>query len=119
MKKIIHVDNSEFFRKQMRTFLEKEGFEVEGFDNAKEADMAIGGGAMDMVIMGLTFADSDGQAFLNRTMASYAGPLIVVSSSVNKTKSEELITLGAKAVFNKSGPWKDELRPHLSALKGA
>ena len=118
MKKIIHVDNSEFFRKQMKLFLEKEGFEVEGFDNTQEADMAIGGGAMDMVIMGLTFTDSEGDDFLNRTMESYAGPVVIVSSSIDGKKEEKLVDLGVKAAINKSGPWQQALKPHLEKIKG-
>ena len=79
--------------------------------------MAIGGGAMDMVIMGLTFADTDGESFLRRTMSSYAGPVIVVSSSIDSGLEEKLIDLGVRAAISKSGPWQESLKPHLAALK--
>ena len=118
MKKIIHVDNSEFFRKLMKTFLEAEGFEVESFESAQEAEIVIGAGAADMVIMGLTFADIDGEKFVSRTVESFAGPVIVVSSSAdNKEREERLIDLGIKAAIDKSGPWKESLKPYLSVLK--
>ena len=101
----------------MRTFLEAEGFEVESFDSAQEALFAIGAGSGDMVIMGLTFADIEGREFLAKTVESFAGPVIVVSSSLDEKAEEELIELGARAMLNKSGPWKENLKPHLEALK--
>ena len=117
MKKIIHVDNSEFFRKLVKSFLQGEGFEVEGFDNAQDANMAIGTEIVDMVIMGLTFADIEGEEFLIKVVEIFAGPIIVISSSVDNKKEEELLELGAKAAISKSGPWKEDLKPYLSALK--
>ena len=117
MKKIIHVDNSDFFRKQMKTFLESEGFAVEGFDNAQEANFSIGAGSGDMVITGLTFADIEGEEFVGKIVESFSGPVIVVSSSVDSNLEARLLALGAKAAINKSGPWKDVIKSHLSALK--
>ena len=117
MKNIIHVDNSEFFRKQMRLFLEGEGFSVEGFDSAQEANLTIGAGSADMVIMGLTFVDVDGYEFAKRIVESFTGPVIVVSSSLTKEKAGELKALGIVASFDKSETWKEGIKPHLSALK--
>ena len=118
MKNIIHVDNSEFFRKQMRVFLEEEGFEVEGFDSAQEANLTIGAGSADMVIMGLTFTDIDGKDFAKKIVETFTGPVLVVSSSLTAEKANELKALGIVDTFDKSGPWKDGVKPHLSALKG-
>jgi len=116
MKKIIHVDNSAFFRKFMRNFLVKEGFEVESFDNAQDSNMAISGGAVDMVIIGLTFVDTEGEEFLSKIQNYYSGPIIVISSSVEKHE-EQLMSLGIKDAISKTGPWQERLRLHLSALK--
>ena len=119
MKKIVHIDNSEFFRKLMKAFLEEEGFEVQSYESAQDANLAIGSEFVDMVIMGLAFADLDAHEFLKRTVEEFAGPIIVLSSSVDNREVEELITHGAKLAINKSGPWKQILKPHLSALKQA
>jgi len=116
MKKIIHVDNSQFFRKQMKIFLESEGFEVESYDSALEASFAIGGGLADMVIMGLAFAGIDGEVFLKRAVQSFDGPIIVVSSSTDERITNQLLSLGARAALSKLGSWKQELKPYLSAL---
>ena len=117
MKTIIHVDNSEFFRKQMRIFLEETGFAVEGFDSAQEANLTIGAGSADIVIMGLTFSDIDGYEFAKRVVESFTGPVIVVSASLTQEKIAELKALGILAAIDKSGPWKDAIKPHLLALK--
>ena len=116
MKKIIHVDNSEFFRKQMLSFLEAEGCEVESFESAQDAHFAISGGLANMIIMWLTFSDIEGEKLLSRTVDGFAGPVVVVSSSIDENNIKKLIKLGARAVFNKSGSWKEGLKPHLSAL---
>jgi chemotaxis response regulator CheB len=117
MKKIIHVDNSEFFRKQMKAFLDGEGLEVESFDTVEDANIAILGGSAAMVIMGLTFSDAEGDAFLEKVVESFAGPVIVVSSSIDKKKEKDLKALGVKAAINKSGAWQDALRLQLVRVK--
>ena len=118
MKKIIHADNSGFFRRLMRSFLEAQGFEVESFDSAQEANMVIGAGAADIVITGLAFPDMDGEEFISRVRESFAGPIIVVSSSIdNQDKYERLVDLGIRAMVLKSGPWKENLKPFLAEFK--
>ena len=118
MKRIIHVDNSGFFRKFLRNFLQAEGFEVVGFDNTKEASLAIVSGIGDMVIMGLAFADTEGNDFLARIRDSFNGPVIVISSSVDEMMEAELIAQGATAAINKSDPsWRQNLKSYLSVLK--
>ncbi|MCL2007684.1 MAG: response regulator [Treponema sp.] len=119
MKKIIHVENSEFFRKLMRTFLEKEGFEVESFDSAQEANFSIGAGSGDMVITAMTFHDIDGFDFVHKILESFSGPVIVVSSSVDKDLEEKLLDLGIRAALSKSGQWQESLKPHLASLKNS
>ena len=117
MKLIIHVDNSDFFRKIMRTFLIQEGFEVESYDSLNEAAIAIAGGTACMVITGLTFAGESDDSFVSEIAQSYAGPLIIVSSSINKKKEGELRSNGVKAAFNKSDNWQEAIRPYLQAVK--
>ena len=100
----------------MKAFLEQEGFEVESYENAQEANLAIGGGIADMVIMGLAFADSEGEEFLSRTVESFSGPVIVVSASIDEERAQRLISLGAKMALSKSGSWKNDLRSQLWVL---
>ena len=117
MKTIVHIDNSEFFRKIMRNFLNKEGFEVEGYDNAEDANMAISGGTASMVIAGLAIAGVEGDDFVRRIIESYAGPVIIISSSIDRQKEDSLLAIGVKAAINKAGSWQDLLKPYLDAIK--
>ena len=117
MKSIIHVDNSGFFRKIMENFLTKEGFEVEGYGSPEDASMAISGGSAAMVIAGLAIAGVEGDDFIKRIIEFYNGPLIIISSSIDKQKEEELLDLGVKAAINKSGKWQEALRPYLAEIK--
>jgi two-component system cell cycle response regulator len=117
MNKIIHIDNSEFFRKLMRTFLSGEGFEVESFDTAEDAGMAINGGTASMVITGLAIADMSGETFIQKVAESFAGPIVILSSSINDDQAAALKSLGVRAAINKSGKWKDELLPYLDPIR--
>ena len=101
----------------MGAFLQAEGFEVESFDSAQEAGFSIAAGSGDMVIMGLTFSEMEGEEFLSKTTQSFAGPVIVLSSSMDSDRAEKLVDLGARATLDKTGPWKIDLKPYLSALK--
>jgi DNA-binding NtrC family response regulator len=116
VKTIIHIDNSEFFRKVVKSFLAKEGFEVEGFDNAEDAAMAISGGQAAMVICGLAFAGMEAADFIRRTRENYAGPVVVISSSLDPQTTSSLKGLGVKAAFDKSGAWQEALKTELAAL---
>ncbi|MDR1445138.1 MAG: response regulator [Treponema sp.] len=116
MKTIIHIDNSDFFRKVMKNFLTGEGFEVEGFDNAEDAAMAVSGGRASMMICGLAFAGMKAEDFIRRTRENYAGPIVVISSSLDSQTAVSLKALGVKAAFDKSGPWQDALKTELAAL---
>jgi two-component system cell cycle response regulator len=117
MKKIIHVDNSDFFRKLMRTFLENQGFEVEDFASAVDADIAIQGGSAALVITGLELAGAEGDSFIKKVVEFLAGPVIVISSSIDKKKEAALRALGVKAAINKTGAWQEALKPYLADIK--
>jgi DNA-binding response OmpR family regulator len=117
LKTIIHIDNSEFFRKLMKNFLTKEGFEVVSFDHADDANMAISGGVASMVIAGLAFAGMEGEDFIRRTRETYAGPIVVISSSIDAEKELALREMGVNAAISKSGAWQEALRKELDALR--
>ncbi|MDR2499929.1 MAG: response regulator [Treponema sp.] len=116
MKKIIHVDNSHFFRKQMEIFLRKEGFEVENFDTGEDAAFVISGGGAALVVCGLTLGDMDGKTFIKKIKEYYAGPVIILSSSIEKENEAALSRLGVTAALKKSGGWEEALRPFLQSL---
>jgi CheY-like chemotaxis protein len=114
MKHIIHTDNSEFFRKLMKTFLSELGRESESFERGEEAIEAVKAGRANVIITGLQLADMSGEEFIKRlTVSSQAIPVIVVTSSEEEIKEQRLNALKVKAVIRKSGDWKGELQKLL------
>ena len=110
MKHIIHADNSEFFRKLMKTYMAEKGLELESFDNGEDAVKAVAEGKATFVITGLSLADMSGEEFLKRLMTlPQKTPIIVVTSSDETAKHKRLEALGAKAIIMKSDDWKNEL----------
>jgi len=110
MKHVVHVDNSEFFRKLMKTFLSEKGLECESFEKGDDAIKAIVDGRASFVITGLSLADMSGEEFLKRQMTlTQKTPIIVVTSSDEKVKHKRLEVLGVKAIILKTDDWKAEL----------
>jgi len=110
MKHVIHVDNSEFFRKLMKSFLSEKGMECESFEKGEDAVNAVSGGRASFVITGLSLADMGGEEFLKRLMTlPQKTPVIVVTSSDEIKKLKRLEALGVKGIILKSGDWKTEL----------
>jgi CheY-like chemotaxis protein len=111
MKHIIHTDNSEFFRKQMKTFLSELGRESESFNRGEDAIEAVKEGRANVIITGLQLADMSGEEFIKRlTVSSQAIPVIVVTSSDDEMQVQRLKALKVKTVIRKSGDWRDELK---------
>jgi len=114
MKHIIHVDNSEFFRKLMRTFLSEKGLECESLEKGEDAINAVTDGRASFVITGLSLADMSGEEFLKRLMIlPQKTPIIVVTSVDEASKHKRLEALGAKSIILKSDDWKNELKKLL------
>jgi len=110
MKHVIHADNSEFFRKMMKTFMSEKGLELESFDTGEGALKAVSEGKASFVITGLSLADMGGEEFLKRLMTlPQKIPIIVVTSSDEDIKHKRLQALGVKSIILKSDDWKSEL----------
>jgi len=110
MKHVIHVDNSEFFRKLMKSFLSEKGLESESFEKGEDAVNVIAEGRASFVITGLELADMSGQEFLKRLMTlPHKTPIIVVTSSDEAAKHKRLEALGVKAIIMKNDDWKEKL----------
>ncbi|MDR0562315.1 MAG: response regulator [Spirochaetaceae bacterium] len=112
MKTIVHVDNSGFFRKLVKTFLFRYGFEVESFNLAKEALGVISGGQVGLILTGLSLPDMEGEEFISRVMDfPYTIPIIAFTSNQTNKTDDELIDLGIKGWVLKTGAWQRHLLP--------
>jgi two-component system cell cycle response regulator len=112
MSRVLHVDNSEFFRKGMKSLLGELAIETEGFDRGEDAIKAIKAGGVSGVIMGLELADMSGEEFIKRLTVSVEPllPVIVVTSDEEDTRVKRLDALGVGAVIRKTDNWKDKIR---------
>ena len=110
MKHIIHVDNSEFFRKLMKTFLTEIGLDSESFERGVDAMEAVKAGKANCIITGLSLADMSGEEFVKLlTVSNQAVAVIVVTSSDDDAQDTRLKALKVRAIIRKSGDWKEEL----------
>jgi two-component system cell cycle response regulator len=115
MKTIIHVDNSDFFRKLMKVFLAEQGFMGVCFSHGAEALEAINQEDVSVVITGLALSDMDGKEFIKRICASsYTGPIIVLTSNSLEGEQQVLENKRVKACISKSGAWQEKLLPYLT-----
>jgi DNA-binding NarL/FixJ family response regulator len=111
MGKVIHADNSEFFRKLMRTFLSEMGFESESMERGEDVIKAINAGEASMVITGLSLADMSGEELIKRIIATpHPVQIITVTSNTEEAQAKRLSALGVMANILKSGDWKGELQ---------
>ena len=117
MSKIVHVDNSGFFRKLIKTFLLDKGHESENFSRGEDAIDIVMEGNTVCVITGMELADMNGEEFIKRLLVNTQDvPVIVITSSDNELQFEKLRTLGVRAIIPKSGRWKEDLAEHLAII---
>ena len=115
MSRIVHADNSEFFRKLMKTFLMELGHESESFARGEAVVDEVKEVNIDIVITGMSLADMSGEELIKRlAVSAQALPVIVVTSSDEVKQHKRLEALGVKAVIQKSGDWKSELAQQLA-----
>jgi len=114
MGHIVHVDNSDFFRKAMRTFLAELGFEVLEFDRGEDAIADIAGGGVSCLITGLELQDMRGEELIRRIRpAAETMTVIAVTASGDDARTRNLETLGVAATIHKGGDWKEKLREYF------
>ncbi len=117
VKKIIHVDNSEFFRKIMKTFLSEQGVDSEGYASGNDAFRQVETGRASLVIMGMSLSDMTGEEFMKKIVnGSRSVPVIAVTSDDDPKAKQMFLAIGLKDYILKSGPWQEQLLPHLKQL---
>ncbi|MDR2534605.1 MAG: response regulator [Treponema sp.] len=115
MQKIIHVDNSAFFRKVVKNFLTERGFLIENYSQGGDALDLICCGQVSLVLTGLSFSDMDGEVFIQKALEYVPElPIIAITSTQDQELEERLYDLGIKGRVLKSGAWKEQLIPMLN-----
>ena len=114
MRRIIHVDNSQFFRKIMKIFLAELGLESEGFSHGEDALKAVKADEISCLITGLELPDMRGEQLIEQIQASGRSmTIIAVTASGDEERVKELEALGVKATIQKAGDWKEKLRVYF------
>ena len=111
---VIHVDNSAFFCKVMKTFLLELGVDSDSYNRGENALDVIGSRKVSCVITGLELADMSGEEFIKQLIFSgHSMTIIAVTSSRNDERVQKLADLGVKATIQKGGDWKEKLREYF------
>ena len=111
MGRVIHVDNSMFFRKIMRAFLLELGLESESFDKGQDALIAARTGGASSVITGLELPDMKGEEFIQQLATlDQTISVIVFSANTDEERLEYLETLGVVGIVEKTSNWREDLR---------
>jgi FixJ family two-component response regulator len=110
----IHVDNSAFFRKVMKVFLNELGVDSDGYNRGEDALEAIGSRKVGCVITGLELSDMSGEDLIHQLLLSgHSMTIIAVTGSENDERTQRLAELGVKATIQKGGNWKEKLREYF------
>jgi len=112
--KVVHVDNSGFFRKVMNHFLSDLGFECKSYERGEDVLDAVEAHKVSCVITGLELLDMSGEELIRKLMfATNSMTIIAVTSSSNEERTQRLSELGVKATIQKGGDWKEKLREYF------
>ncbi len=104
MKRILHIDNSQFVRKIIRNIAIEKGLQFEETDSAATAMEILKKEEVDLIITGLELADCHGEEFIrNLKKSPWAKvPVIAVTSNNSLESREELFDMGVVDYILKS-----------------
>lgn len=101
MKLIYAADDEKNIRNLIKSFLEKEGYIVEIFDNGDKLYEAFNKKQSDMVILDITMPGSDGFSICNKLRQISNVPIIMLTARDGETDYVTGITLGSDDYFTK------------------
>ena len=111
---VIHADNSGFFRKVIKVFLDELGIDSMGFEKGDDVLNEMGNRKVSCVITGLELADMTGEELIRQLQYSeHLMTIIAVTSSGNEDRIKILDEMGVKATIQKGGNWKEKLREYF------
>ncbi len=114
-KKIIHADNSDFFRKLVKTFLSEEGYMTENTDSGAETLLHVEDGSAEAIIMGMALKDMSSEELVKKIlMYPKKIPVIILTSNDDEAEKEKYLKIGFTAYITKSGHWQNELLEALA-----
>lgn len=114
MREILVLDDEEIVGKRLKTALEKSGYEVEVFQNSREAVARIAEKVFDIVVTDIRMEEIDGMEVLEHVLAqSERTKVIIITGYATVEVAREALTRGAFDFIAK--PFKpDDLREVIS-----
>lgn len=114
MREILVLDDEEIVGKRLKTALEKSGYEVEVFQNSREAVARITEKDFDIVVTDIRMEEIDGMEVLEHVLAqSERTKVIIITGYATVEVAREALTRGAFDFIAK--PFKpDDLREVIS-----
>lgn len=94
-KRIYIADDEENIRRIIQMFLEKEGYQTEGFADTKALHTRMQQQMPDLIILDIMMPGEDGLSFCARVREYSRVPIIIVSAKGNETDRITGITLGS------------------------
>lgn len=114
MSQVVHIDNSEFFRKMMKIFLSELGYESESYEKGRDAIYSLQNKRVACIITEVELPDMSGEELIKQLKIHSQPMSIVALTSITETeKIKHLEALGVLAVVQKSDNWKEQLRKLL------
>jgi DNA-binding response OmpR family regulator len=118
--KVVHLDNSEFFRRLMRIFLLKKDVECISCEEANDALEAIKTNNDVIVVAGTYFAGMDLVDFIKEIRAlPRAIPIIILTAGTTSEDQQDLIgklDVDVDAYVEKTGAWETAMSFYLNKL---
>lgn len=121
MDRIVIADDHPLFRSALRTAVERaaEGGAIAETDSLSGALEQLKGGGVDLLLLDLKLADSEGFAGLARIRAEHpAVPVAVVSASEEAATIRRALALGAAGFIPKSAPLGEMVEALRAVLAG-
>ncbi|MFI3257847.1 MAG: response regulator [Spirochaetales bacterium] len=116
-QKIIHADNSEFFRKLVKTALIEEGYVVDQTDSGKETFEHAQSDNASAIIMGMALKDMSSEELLKKLLTlPNRIPVIILTSNNDETEKKRFLSIGFSAYISKTENWQELLSEELKKI---
>lgn len=102
MQKILVVDDSQFQRKNICSFLAAEGFEIIEAENGRDGLDKIAANSPDLIMTDLLMPEMDGIQFLTALQENnITTPVFILTSDIQANKKVQCLELGAAGFLSK------------------